>query len=368
MKIIILSLLIASVQAKIKINNVLVDSTNIHYLSYVRHLSVPIGDQNGPVWDSGNNIQGKTVAEIQQIVDAIKQLETSLRQKEIPARMMAAPTEVFNFTDLNHAKNTVTQRLETIKMMEVFNTPGSRYWYASPHQNPPIPHSTTAAHWEKSPKYPVLFRQKSGTPYEAISQLCDPNSLTKGECYGAITACVWWGASRGMGEPAFNLDYTILYNGPNFLDMDFKNGNSSGTYNTKPAVGKDKQYHVPGDWLYMKNHDYDKVIGYEEFLKKKWIDPSSKSYVWSGENALFYGTKNGEEKYEGLGLTDLSETDFRNELRKNYNLDLKEVILNKGAMKAKVLDETFVFPVTEIEEGAEAEFKIKWAKIARIKH
>ena len=128
------------------------------------------------------------------------------------------PFEVFVFDDIDHAKATVKQRLETIKMMNLFNegAPDSRFFYWRPHTKPPIPADTTADLWEKGQPTNFYFRQKGGTAYEAITQLCDPATVTKGECWGGFVACIWWGASRAMGP----LDFNNLYPGDKALDMD----------------------------------------------------------------------------------------------------------------------------------------------------
>lgn len=106
---------------------------------------------------------------------------------------------------------------------------------------------------------------------------------------------------------------------------------------------------------------------YQEFIDSEWIKPSEKSYIWSGENALFRGTENGEEIYGGLGLVE-NEADFRTELMNNYNSAFNDIFIAEGVMKVKMLGEIFLIPVTKIEPGPEAEDKIQWVKILRLKH
>ena len=339
----------SSSYAKLRIGGVEVTNSNGHYLTYTRHMAVPFASQNGATWDSGNNVQGKTAAEIQAIVTATKLLETNARQKEIPVRMAGTPIEWFTFTSLDHAKNTVKQRLETVQMMDIFNSPNSRYRYGTPHTG--VPYSTTAGHWEKGSRATFFFRQKSGTAYEAITQMCDGSSVTKGECLGAITACVWWGASRALGLAEFNQ----LYPGTKALNMDFGLSNSWG-WNVRAAIDAAENHHVVGDWMYLKNHNYTQVINVKEFYKKGWLLPATKkTYYWSGENSLYFGSG----IYEGLGVENKTSAAMREKLRTKYNGDLAQVITNGGKING-VLVET-ITPQNAIN-------KIIWTNIRRLKH
>jgi len=339
-------------QAKLKISSVEVTNTDVNYLTYVRHLTVPFASQSGATWDAGNNTQGKTAAQIQVIVTAIKALETDARQKEIHTRMSATPTEWFDFTDVSHAKDNVKQRLETVSMMDIFNSPNSRYGYGQVHAG--VPYSTTAALWEKGPRVTFFFRQKTDTAYNAITQLCDGSSVTKGECYGAIVACVWWGASRGMGQAPFNQ----LYSGTKALNMDYRwSGNTSTRKNVILAVDAGEAHHVPGDWMYLSNHNYIQVIRVKEFYKKKWLLPRTKqTYYWSGENALYFGSG----IYEGLGVENKTTAAMRESLRNAYNNDFADVISNKGKINGVL--------VKEIMFGNDADTKIIWKHVKRVKH
>jgi len=324
-----------------------VTSSNNDYLKYVRYMTVPFNSQTGAVWSAGNDVTGKTPVEIQVIVDNIKALETDPIQEEIFTRMDSTPNEYFSFQDINHAKNTVTQRLETRSMMHIFNTiTDGRYVYAEPHKTPPIPVSTTANMWETGKPTNFFFRQKSGTAYDAITQLCDGSSQTKGECWGGISACVWWGASRGMGKDAFNLLYPGVV-----LDMDI----DRGSWNRNTAPAGDGSIHVPGDWLYLKNHNYIQAINYEEFNKKGWIDRKNQTYYWSGENSVYFGV----EIYEGLGVVETTEDQMREKLRTEYNADLAQVIANGGKINGVT-----VVAITELEAPA----KIQWVRINRVKN
>lgn len=341
----LLSLSIA--EAKLKIGGIEVTDTNEHYLTYARHMTVPFASQNGAVWDAGNNVQGNTASEIQAIAAAIKVLETDERQKEIHDRMVATPNEWFNFTDVAHAKATVIQRLETIRMMTIFNSIDSPYKLSGLSE-------TTAALWEKGPPGAAFqFRQKGGTAYNAITQLCDGSSVTKGDCLGAKIACVWWGASQGMESAKFNQ----LYPGMRALNMNYHPTTSTSSYNnSQDAIDASENHHIPGDCMYMRNHNYSKVITDIYFSKiKKWIDPE-KTYFLSGENVVYYGIG----IYQGLGLDQLSTAGLRDVLMNAYNDDLANVIANQGTING--------VEVKRIRPGLDAESKIVWIAVERVKH
>lgn len=85
--------------------------------------------------------------------------------------------------------------------------------------------------------------------------------------------------------------------------MDFK---TSGAYSRNTTAATDSGIHVPGDWLYFNNYNYNRVIAVKEFCKKGWLD-GKRTYYWSGENALYVGG----DKYEGFGVAD--KTVCRNE-------------------------------------------------------
>lgn len=346
---------LGTIQAKLKINNVEVTNSNEHYLEYVRHMTVPDGSNFGSVWDAGNDISGKTPAEVQVIVDAIKALETDSIRKEIYERMTGAPNEWHTFTNTTHARNVVTQRLQTIACMRRFNT-NKEYWYASPAKG--VPYGTTSPFWELGKgRYPFFFKQKQGTASDAIVSIASGSggSTTKGECLGAIYACIWYGAYQGMGANAFN----ALYPGNQALDM---NHNKSNTYyrNQSVAVDQGIAHQVPGDKLYLKNHNYSDVLNVDKFWKKGnnggpgWLD-QGKNYVWQGENAVYLGGG----KYSGLGLDNLTYGEMREQLRLAYNRDFAVVVANNGQVNG--------VPVTLMTKEQSEQF-IQWQSINRIKH
>lgn len=322
-----------------------VTNSNEHYLEYVRHMKVPFESQTGAVWTAGDNVTGKTAAEIQQIVNYIKALETDPIQAEMFDKMIATSSEWFTFTTVDHAMKTITQRASTISKMSDFNQMG---WYGYHESHDGIPPSTTASMWDTGNRVAFYFRHTSGNAYDAINQLCDGSSTTKGECLGGIMACVWFGAAQSMGDTDFN----VLYPGSQVLNMDFRYSNSSSR-NLNNAV--DTGTHVPGDLLYLKNYNYRQVIVYKEFHKKGWLDSKNKTYYWSGENSLYFGGG----KYEGLGVLNKTEAQMRESLRNAYNSDLADVISNNGKMNGVAIE-----AITAVE----APTKIVWTHIKRLKN
>lgn len=345
--------------ATIWVDGVTVDEANpAHYMAYIRYFTVPKSLQTGPVWNGTNET-------------AIKALEGGV-QVQIYTQMRDS-SDVFAFTDTDHATGRVLQRMEIIHKMREFNTTPGLYGYGDP-INPtpdnPIPH-TTASHWQLGKNTSFYFGQKSGTdggtPYQAITQLCNPPSETYGECFGAMVACLWWGSSQGMGASAFN----ALYDAPLNMDSD-----SNDTWQRNFVTAIDIAHTIPGDWGYWKNHNWTEVMraGFGEadsrrdFFKtqavirseqkyaatnpaiKRWIDPNT-TYYWQGENAIYIGrytsnpdgslntpSASGKPYYDGLGLgvseelghlpdtRPLSNVEIRHELRKVYNLTFKDLI------------------------------------------
>ena len=333
---------------------VAVNATNEHYLRYVRHMTVPIASQTGDVWTAGNDITTKTPEEIEQIVSDIKALEDSI-QKQIFERMQQS-TEDFKFKSIALARNVVIHRLETMAMMQKFN--GGVYGYSRDNPaNPGYASTSATAYWSpgRKPNPDFYFFQKNGTAYEAINALCADDARTYGECLGAMFACVWWGASQGMGEAAFNATYP----GSRGLDMDIDGRAAS------PNLwrAQDTNTVVPGDVVYFKNHNYGVFFNFDD---KGYADPriielwmpgwsvarrgrnpndptqppllgrdpndiskprdAAHAYLFQGENAFYMGIEDGLPTYEGLGVPKVTEEGMRKELQDAYNLDLNHVI------------------------------------------
>lgn len=215
----------------------------------------------------------------------------------------------FGLKSVAHARRQVIQRIRAMEAIADFNLT-QRYWYGAT--------STTATLWKKGKRVPFYFQQKAGTPYDAIAQMCNSSAITRGECLGAMYACVWWGTAQAMGPAQFN----NFYAGVNPLNMDSKVNNSS-IRNVVAAPLNNLL--VPGDWVYWQNHNYSQVINNPKY--KKYLTKSV--YLWSGENALYVG-QNASNKptYSGLGggLTGITNADLRRALLENYNADLSPLI------------------------------------------
>lgn len=299
------------------------------YLRFARHLTVPTDRQSGAVWEAGNNVAGKTAAEIDEIIQAIKELEDPI-QREMFLKM-EQPGEFYDFHNLTHAKEVINQRLLTMAVMHQFNFDGP-YQYNSPEH----PASTTASNWTTGRRRLFMFRQTGGTAYDAIAAMCDNDppvgepSVTYGECWGAAVACIWRGAAQAIQSAKFNR----LFPGATALNMDWHSRFGNGSYAKAAPIAVATTKKVPGDWVYWVNWNYGVITGYgsedlgNEFVAKGWLDGDS-YYMWNGENAFYLGKyiSDNAEHYEGLGVDDQPDMDLRKQMQKSYNEDLHQLIL-----------------------------------------
>lgn len=335
-----------SSQAVVRFGNppVAVTNTNEDYLRFVRHITVHTASQNGATWEAGNNIIDKTPAEVQDIVNAIKALEHPvLRQMFDDMQAVKAingQSDDFDFVDVEEAKSSVLQRVSVVHKMRDFNVgkENSPYWYGPP--------GTTAPKWQMGRRglYETsrgrmllnnqkLYRQKSGTPYEAILELCSQPYRTGGECWGAAAACVWWSSAQAMGPARFN----ALYPTPEGLDMDpyFSNG---WERNLRASVDTSRM--VYGDWVYWKNHNYGEVIANQAYFndnKPNAYLSNTGDYIYQGENAFYIGhNAEGKDVFEGLGLPNLTADQMKETLQFYYNRDLQPLI---NARKIEKIDD-----------------------------
>lgn len=319
-----------SALAEIKIGAVTVGNTDGDYLSYARFLTVPHADQNGSVWESGNDVSGKSPAEITDIANAIKVLESKPVIREIYDKMQTANNEVFAFHDLDHAQLVVSQRLRIIAQMKSFNL-YQNFWYVDgSHSAGMIVPEGTVALWRRGrSKTGSLLRQYGGTALEAIRQLCVPVRGVKayGDCEGAVYACVWYGTAEVLLS-----SFNTYYPGASALDMDPLV--SRAAYKNRGTPG-DPLTLVPGDTLYFKNDNYGE-LGYPEnekaavYLGKKGKKLWAGIQYWGGENVIYLGKNSeGEETFEGLGGSDVqgvTAEQMRNKLKQQYNEDLALLI------------------------------------------
>jgi hypothetical protein len=346
--------LASSAFAKIVVNNVEVTDSNEHYLKYARYVIVPSNWEEeydptqGDQWKLADSFVAAIEAdtppdeeEIAQLVNSFKLSYPNQNGRNEIYSAMKNSTEVFSFESPQHARAVAIQRFETVRMMVRFNDDG-RYKYFNA-DNPP---GTSAPNWEPgSSGRRSLFRQRRGSAFESITQITAPlkthstaeawktranveplQNPTFGECMGAAIACIWWGASRGMGENAFN----GLYPGPKALNMDDKDDNT--TPSQRNTTLTDDKTLVPGDWVYFQNHNYSEVKSKGDLFDS--LNPAygkallvKKIYYMAGENALYVGKDSeGKRKFDGLGFSDMTELQVREKLAWSYNEDFKGVI------------------------------------------
>ena len=349
---------------KITVDGVEVTDSDEHYLKYARYIIVPsswegqINNQQGGHWDQATQMENALKAGNPPSVEAIHDLVTWFKTQYASTgwnhifSSMKGSSEVFAFDSPYHARDTAIQRVETLRMMDHFNFDHRyRYWDLD------LPPTPSAANWEVGdPPRRSLFRQTSGLAYDAIQQITAPlktyagadnwkvltgvearEDPTRGECLGAAKACIWWGASRAMGQTRFNQ----LYPAPNGLNMGEKSKNLS--------LVQDKNTLVPGDFVYFQNDNYGEIVAKKEFKDKNiWNGQSllngDSIYSWAGENAFYVGkNSNGERMFEGLGL-DLTEKAMRAYLAERYNTQLHKVITEAAKHGGKLLG----LKVTEI--------------------
>lgn len=127
----------------------------------------------------------------------------------------------------------------------------------------------------------------------------------------------------------------------------------------RSVSGTDK--HVPGDWLYMRNHNYGPISRSRFFARKGWITPKTKRYPWTGENAMRSGTRAGGDEagkpeYSGLGLDKETEKEMREAMIEHYNIHLKAVIDNHGTW--------FGQPIVKLDPTKNADIQ----KVAFVRH
>ncbi len=318
-------------------------ASELQYLKYVRYMTVPENRQAGLTWHSGDDVSGKTEAEVHAIVLQITALESPL-QRIIFNRMYAGNAgEIYIFANTDVAKANVKMRLLIIDKLKQMNDT-KFYYYGHPKKS-------DAPEWVPGdrPEDGAYFQQVNETAYQAAVDLTSGVYHTTGECFGAIVACIWWGASQALGEEKFNLRH------PGVTALNMLHTNTWHTHMTN-AVDVSPAARIPGDWLYLENWNYGTVKHDDNFKKKKWIDFNSNAYLWSGENCIVIGEDvNGNILYNGLGGFNnaITEADLRESLRVNYNDDLSTVIANEG-----VIDGGLV--VVNIQPGADAVSKIRF--------
>ena len=307
-------------------NEVTVGDSDMDYLKYLRYMTVPFNKQkeNGPIWQAGSDaVLGlKTPAEIPQIVQSTKEMATDPVQREIVEKMKSS-RDRFIMRDEAHAAGRVLQRLKALEMMHNFNEDARYTYYDSD-----SPVGTTATRWTSIPRQAdsrgMFFFQKSGTAYDAIMELCSPQTKSYGECKGAIAACIWWGTASAMettqsglgftgtgapkGKNAFNAKYP---GGSPQMRLDMhpfsKSLNRCLVFGSKEPIESLQDFSklVPGDSGGWVTANYGAIVGHnmtengQELNpfwkdKDKLLDPAGR-YLGQGENVFYTGRNNAGE-------------------------------------------------------------------------
>jgi hypothetical protein len=289
----------ADIKAPVDGTVVSLDYTNDNqYQKAIKFLTVDPSKQTDPAFT------GTDIAKIKALEDPTR--------KEIFDKMKAS-TEVFTFNVLQAAIDNFQMRIYAIQHMTDMNA-GKIDWSYYPREGAP---TVASNKWQLGPeKRPYFFQVKDGqTSYAAIADLMA--TKTRGECAGAMCACIIWAAAR------------VIKAGPGGSDA-FDKLQPAGTLNvgfvitaTDPAVGykgsidKHKYWSpdqnsdnvIPGDWVYFQNKD-----DYWTKCQKKNVNGR-----WQGENALYVGNS----KFSGLGANadQKNKADMIQELADNYKKD-----------------------------------------------
>jgi hypothetical protein len=231
--------------------------------------------------------------------------------------------------------------MQVIAQLKLMNAK-HHYWYALTDKpaTRELYTTTSVTFWKNATTYVNIYDQFQGSSYDAILSLCDIRSKTIGDCRGAINACIWNGAAVANGKAKFDAVHKDL------LKMSSPDTHPSPSLkiHLMPAVDKDVKTLIPGDWVFMKNHNYQDVIKAEnDFQGRGWLNHSSQ-YHWSGENYLMVGeSPTGEILYEGLGSGPLTEADARSFMTDAYN----EAFVNLWMNGATLKNGTLVTKLTE---------------------
>jgi len=345
---------------KIKIGATVLTDSNTHYFTYARHLRVPTENQNGPIWEAGNDLEGKSPEEIAQLRTQTETLTTaSLRELY---DCMYAATRTFTFSGISTAQEEFTLRRETLDKLHEMNEtqffwydnekPDADYWiYESERQG-------------RSMVQTDYLRQKLNTAaHEAIEEICDnPEAEFRGECFGAIVICIWWGQYQALEAERFDQKWpaTTVTNVMSVGNVLHNRGGARAKLLTRETNLTDQG--VPGDWFYMRNYNYDAVR--RRFEGSRWLPDGD--YYYQGENALFVGYPGGQKKFEGLGAGPSTEQELRTQLRDAYNEAFSDLIewneSNPPSRQLRVNGEA----VRRLVDNATDNAKIFWCAYDRI--
>jgi len=347
--------------------------TDAEYLAYVRYFTVPESQHGHPDFVAGTDAAKIRALEVDNALN-----------KQVFASMFSCTGEWFTFKSGPEAAAAVEMRIQAINKMNQLNAKLENadpvYCYRA---NANANYETSCTLWT----HLWIWRRADGTEarsayyketqastssYDAIMQMCKTTARhekTVGECLGGAVACIWWGSAKAMGKTDF--DKAVPFGKLNmdwFLAPNEKRPPPIWYNASWVARARNDRIHIAGDWLYMKNHNYNEIYKHKPFRKKvdfgdkKPLLPPNHVYLLSGENAFYMGKNaGGKDVYGGLGMATRLEKDMREELRAGYNDDFARLI-NARAQDGV----TRRFPkIVEIEPKDAPEL-IKWAKVDRI--
>jgi len=307
--------------ATITIKGTVLTNSNEHYFAYARYLRVPVESQNGDVWDAAND-------------RAATELLADAKLCQIYDSMFAA-TRTFAFSGdtiadaIQAAQEQFTLRSEATSKLNDMNT-RKFFWYTN--DKPQAVNWVYKSEWDgyRKVQTPFLHQKANTNADEAIEEVCDGQTEFRGECYGAIVICIWWGQYMALGADRFNAKWpaTTIANGLSVGRVQ-TNSTYAAKLITRETNASDQG--VPGDWFYMRNYNYIDV--YEKFKGNKVLLPSSR-YFWQGENVFYTGTAAGVKKFEGLGTLPpgsndegpVTEAQLRTQMRNKYNSHFANII------------------------------------------
>jgi hypothetical protein len=277
-------LLVNVASADVVINGTTQDyNNNDHYKTNLKYLLVNPDKQGDPAFVNDN-------------IPVIKATLEDPTRREIFDRM-SGQVAVFNFAALVDAVKHWNLRLKTIANMELMRTGAWDYGYYDLKKAPTVGSNK----WRLGSPTPFFFRVNAGqTSFAAITDLAA--TKTRGECAGALTACILKAAADVHGQVSFD---TLHPAGS--LELGWRP--SINKHFVAVAAGDiaNEAKHIPGDYVYMKNKDdYGARLAK---LKKKGY--------WTGENCIYMG----QGKYSGLGLNNLTPAQLRQKLADGYKGD-----------------------------------------------
>ena len=327
----ILALFAHCCYSSVEVGGIIMDKARpYHYLETIRYVSVDRIYWNTSEFMDGNNPRLFPESHLGFAVEQSLNLEAKniLRQQIVNRYLNSKSKETHKFNSKELWEEAVNMRIKVIEMMKAMNS-NSPSHYAYPLADEKF--ETDSIFWSKV-EGKNLFDQIKGTPAIAIKDLCNFQTRTKGECSGALRACVWYGAVIAIGDERFNTK-----NNPALLMSDDKNILKN---HTKIVSDFSEEALIPGDRVYLQNHNYKEIIKQENgFYERGLLE--DRRYFWSGENFLCVGINSeGGLMYEGLGITQRTLSQAKIDFAKKYNDGKRPVnSLNSTASSERLLSQ-----------------------------